>query len=52
MAPVSTPQPTAQPADINQQGYTPESMEMVQPRADEPTGMFWQYSKFEIVIKS
>ncbi|KAF5973221.1 hypothetical protein FBULB1_8416 [Fusarium bulbicola] len=37
MSPVSAPQPTAQPAGINQQGYTPESMEMVQPRADQPT---------------
>ncbi|SCN67623.1 uncharacterized protein FFB20_02689 [Fusarium fujikuroi] len=35
MAPVSVPQSTAQPAGINQQGYTLESMEMVQPRVGQ-----------------
>jgi hypothetical protein len=39
MSPVSEPQPIAQPAGINQQGWTPESMEMVQPRAHQPMGM-------------
>ncbi|CVK91961.1 hypothetical protein FPRO06_08822 [Fusarium proliferatum] len=36
MSPVSEPQPVAQPAGNNQQGYAPECMEMVQPRAHQP----------------
>ncbi|KAF5695034.1 heterokaryon incompatibility protein (het-6OR allele) [Fusarium globosum] len=36
MSPVSEPQPVAQPAGNNQQGYAPESKEMVQPRAHQP----------------
>lgn len=51
MSSVSEPQPIAQPVGINQQGYTPESMEMAQPRADQLTGMFWRYPKCKSVIR-